>query len=236
MARRRGSAPTQASEEELEACRGVLRKLREYLAEGNFEGILDEIYRQDEESRTRTELLEILKANKEDYYPMIDHCLSSNSTLKFFNSICIRFTESLDNFPSDDCIVFYEDLKIAPLGNSERLNQDIFKDSPLTKNIFKTIISLESASDNPEPRKLEDYYMCMYNVGEWFEDYYKSSLYRYIIYHESKEWFVSIESWFTQAKDFGMAIKKAEIFPVSEAEWEDAKKRLELFEYSPEDE
>lgn len=220
-----------ASEEDLKKCKEVLEKLKQYLLDDNFQSIIDEIYIL-EDDRSNESLVDELKANKEDYFPLIEHCLNSDSTMAFFNTICLRFTDKLKNFPSDDCIAFKKDFKITPLGNSERVNQKLFKASPLTDNIFKTVITLKPFKNDPQPEKLADYYMCTYSVGEWFKDYYKSDFYKYIIYHEDRDWFMSIESWFTQAESFNMQIENAEVINVSEAEWLDAKKRLELFEYN----
>lgn len=207
----------------------ILKVFQELLEEENYDEILDEMY-DICGGNTKESLRDRLIRNRKDYIELVKYVFSSNFKGRTIQG-WIMFNEKVPNFSELSCISIVYNTKLDPLEESDRALQKIYSSSSFSSNIFKSSITLQFQEES-EAQRFWDH---SFDLCEgWFRDYYKGTFTEQIIYYEGHENHTLIEKTYkTLSNDYNFELTGVKQDKVTVKEWEDIKKKLELFEYNP---
>ena len=206
----------------------ILKTFQKLLEEENYDEILDEMYDICGDN-TKVSLRDRLIRNRNDYIELVNYVCSSEFKGRTIQG-WIMFNEKAPNFSDLSCITIVYNTKLDPLEESDRALQIIYSGSDLSSNVFKSSIVLKFQ----EEKAAQIFWDQSFDLCEgWFRDSYKGTFSEQTIYYEGKENHSFIEKTYrTLSNDYNFELEGARQDRVTVKEWEDIKKKLELFEYN----
>ena len=206
----------------------ILKAFQKHLKVENYDEILDEMYDICGDN-TKESLRDRLIRNRNDYIELVDYVCSSEFQGRAIQG-WIMFSERAPNFSDLSCITIVYNTKLDPLQESDSALKSLYSDSEFSSNVFKSFITLKFQ----EEKEAQNFWDHSYDLYEgWFRDSYKGSCSDQIIYYEGKDNHSLIEKTYrTLSDDYNFKLVGIRQDKVKVKEWEDIKKKLELFEYN----